>query len=85
MLGNIYRLQQSLAVVLQGTLGGGGRGEGGCLAPLLQIMSPFQTKTCHVLYPFSDLAFERCSRSANPLPCLNESEVNISLYFKWLY
>ena len=35
MLGNIYRLQQSLAVVLQGTLGGGGRGEGGCPARFL--------------------------------------------------
>ena len=61
MLGNIYRLQQSLAVVLQGTLGGGGRGEGGCLARFFKSLAPFRPKlamfyTRFQIWPLKDVA-----------------------------
>ena len=39
--------------------GGGGGGEAflvGACRPVLQILTPFQTKICHFLHPFSELA-----------------------------
>ena len=84
---DITRCPLTLTLEEEGGGGGGRRGEysqefsEGLCHPVLEILTLFQTKTCHFLhpfsdpYPFSDLASESCILFANPLPC--PSEVNI--------
>ena len=49
--------------------------------PVSSNHEPLSDQNLPCFIPVFRSGLSRCGRSANPLPCLNESEVNISLYF----